>query len=146
MRGNAATPGANSRLDELQAEVLVRKLAHLDEWNDRRRQLAAYYREQLEAAPVTLPTEAPERLHAWHLFVVLVDDRTRFRAGLGARAVDTAVHYPLPIHHQAAYSRLGGRVPLAIAERACERVVSLPLYPELTDEEARYVVDAVRAS
>lgn len=146
MRGSAATPGANSRLDEVQAEVLVRKLAHLHEWNERRRQLAAYYREQLADAPVTLPAEAPRRLHAWHLFVVRADDRKRFRAGLHARRVDTLVHYPLPIHHQPAYSHLAGRVPLAIAERACGRVVSLPLYPELTDAEAEQVVDAVRAS
>jgi dTDP-4-amino-4,6-dideoxygalactose transaminase len=146
MRGTAATPGANSRLDELQAQVLVRKLGHLREWNERRRHLAAYYREQLADASITLPAEAAGRLHAWHLFVVLADDRERFRADLRARGVETLVHYPLPIHHQPAYSHLGGRVPLAVAERACGRVVSLPLYPELTDGEAEQVVGAVLAT
>ena len=145
-RETAATPGVNSRLDEVQAEVLVRKLAHLHAWNERRRRIAAYYRDELADAPITLPVEAPRRLHAWHLFVVLTDDRERFRAGLHATGVDTLIHYPLPIHRQAAYSHLDGRVPVAAAERACERVVSLPLYPELTDAEAEQVVEAVLAS
>jgi dTDP-4-amino-4,6-dideoxygalactose transaminase len=145
VRGVAVTPGVNSRLDEVQAEVLVRKLARLDEWNARRRALAAYYREQLADANVGLPAEAPGCVHAWHLFVVLADDREAFRERLRAHGVETLVHYPLPIHRQSAYAQLDGRVPLSVSERLCERVVSLPLYPELTDAEAEQVVGAVRA-
>ncbi len=143
-RGIAVTPGVNSRLDEVQAEVLRRRLARLDAGNERRRQLAARYLDEL--AGVVLPVEAPGRVHAWHLFVVLAEDREGFRARLRERGVETLVHYPEPIHRQPAYTNLAGRVPLQVSERLCRRVVSLPLYPELTDAEAEQVVAAVRAA
>jgi dTDP-3-amino-3,4,6-trideoxy-alpha-D-glucose transaminase len=145
-RGIAALPGVNSRLDEVQAEVLSRKLTRLDAGNERRRQLAAFYGEALAETPVVLPVEAAGRLHAWHLFVVLAPDREGFRTRLSDRGVETLVHYPEPIHRQAAYADLGGRMPLPVSERLCERVVSLPLYPELTDAEAEQVVAAVQAA
>ena len=144
-RGIAVSPGVNSRLDEVQAEVLARRLARLDEGNARRRQLASLYRAELDGADVVLPVEAPGRVHAWHLFVVLSPDREAFRARLRERGIETLVHYPQPIHRQAAYADLGGRVPLPVSERLCEQVVSLPLYPELTDGEAEQVIAAVRA-
>jgi dTDP-4-amino-4,6-dideoxygalactose transaminase len=142
-RGIAVEPGVNSRLDEIQAEVLRRRLALLNAGNERRRQLAERYRAELDG--VVLPVEAEGRRHAWHLFVVLSDDRNAFRARLSERGVETLVHYPEPIHRQPAYAELGGRVPLDVSERLCERVVSLPLYPELTDGEVEQVVAAVRA-
>ena len=142
-RGIAGAPGVNSRLDEVQAEVLRRRLTHLDAGNRRRRQLAARYLDEL--AGVGLPVEASGRVHAWHLFVVLADDRDAFRARLRERGVETLVHYPEPIHRQPAYTNLAGRVPVPVSERLCERVVSLPLYPELTAAEAEPVVAAVRA-
>jgi dTDP-4-amino-4,6-dideoxygalactose transaminase len=142
-RGIAVVPGLNSRLDDVQAEVLRRRLAWLDEGNERRRQLAALYREQLAGSAVGLPVEGEGRLHAWHLFVVLADDREAFRAALADRGIGTLVHYPEPIHHQPAYRGLGGGISLGVSERLCARVVSLPLYPELTDAEAEQVVAAV---
>jgi dTDP-4-amino-4,6-dideoxygalactose transaminase len=145
-RGIAVVPGVNSRLDEVQAELLTRKLAHLDAWNERRRTLAAYYRRQLTDGPVALPVQAEGRVHVWHLFVVLAEDRDAFRAALRGHGVETLVHYPEPIHRQPAYTSLAGDLPLTVAERLCERVVSLPLYPELTDAEAEQVVAAVRAA
>ena len=144
-RGIAVVEGVNSRLDEVQAEVLARRLVHLDGWNERRRELASYYRGELTDAPVTLPVEAEGRVHAWHLFVVLAEDRDTFRAGLRERGVETLVHYPEPIHRQPAYAHLAGEIPLTVSERLCERVVSLPLYPDLTDAEAEQVVSAVNA-
>ncbi len=143
-RGIAVEPGVNSRLDEVQAEVLRRRLARLDDGNERRRRLAAYYRAELSGV-VTVPVERPGSVHAWHLFVVLVEERDAFRASLRGRGVETLVHYPESIHRQPAYRRLAGRVPLTVSERLCERVVSLPLYPELTDAEAEQVVAAVNA-
>jgi dTDP-4-amino-4,6-dideoxygalactose transaminase len=140
-RGIAVAPGVNSRLDEVQAEVLRRRLTRLDAGNERRRQLAARYLDEL--ARVGLPMEAPGRVHAWHLFVVLAEDRDTFRAGLRERGVETLVHYPEPIHSPPAYRELGGDSPLTVSERLCERVVSLPLYPELTDDEAGQVIAAV---
>jgi dTDP-4-amino-4,6-dideoxygalactose transaminase len=143
-RGIAVWPGVNSRLDELQAELLLRKVEYLDEWNERRRQLAAFYLERLAGADLVLPVEAEGRKHCWHLFVVLVADRDAFRARLRERGVETLVHYPEPIHRQPAYGHLP-RVDVPVAERLCAQVVSLPLYPELTDAEAEQVVAAVLA-
>ena len=143
-RGTAVVPGVNSRLDEIQAELLVRKLAHLDGWNDRRRHLAGYYRRELAESGVTTPVEAEGRVHAWHLFVVLAPDRNTFRARMHEQGVETLVHYPDAIHRQTAYTSLAGSVPLAVSERLCAQVVSLPLYPDLTDAEAEQVVAAVR--
>jgi dTDP-4-amino-4,6-dideoxygalactose transaminase len=143
-RGIAELTGVNSRLDELQAEILLRKVEHLDEWNERRRQLATFYLERLAGADVVLPVEAEGTKHCWHLFVVLVEDREAFRGRLLEHGVETLVHYPEPIHKQAAYAHLP-RVEVPVAERLCEQVVSLPLYPELTDAEAEQVVKAVLA-
>jgi dTDP-4-amino-4,6-dideoxygalactose transaminase len=145
-RGIAVTPGVNSRLDEIQAEVLSRRLARLDEGNARRRRLAAFYREELAGTALRLPVEGPGRVHAWHLFVVLAEDRERFRARMLEQGVETLVHYPEPIHRQAAYAQLGGGVPLSVSERLCTQVVSLPLYAELTDAEAEQVAAAARAA
>ncbi len=143
-RGVGVVAGVNSRLDEVQAEILTRRLARLDEGNARRRELAAYYRAEL--AGVTLPIEGEGRLHAWHLFVVLAENRDAVRATLRGRGVETLVHYPVPIHRQPAWAHLAGPVPLTVSERLCARVVSLPLYPELTDAEAEQVVAAVRSA
>jgi dTDP-4-amino-4,6-dideoxygalactose transaminase len=144
-RGVAVTEGVNSRLDELQAEILLRKVERLDEWNERRRQLAAFYLERLAYAGVVLPVEAEGRRHCWHLFVVRSEDRDAFRARLRERGVETLVHYPEPIHRQPAYEHLP-RVDAPVSERLCRQVVSLPLYPELTDAEAEQVVEAVLAA
>ena len=141
-RGIAVVDGVNSRLDELQAEILLRKVEHLDEWNARRRELATFYLDRLADADVVLPVEAEGTKHCWHLFVVLVSDRDAFRARLRERGVETLVHYPEPIHKQPAYAHLP-RVEVPVAERLCDRVVSLPLYPELTDAEAEQVAEAV---
>ena len=143
-RGVAVLPGVNSRLDEFQAEVLLRRIERLDERNGRRRELAAFYRERLAGADVSLPVEAEGTKHCWHLFVVRAPDREGFRARLRGRGVETLVHYPEPIHEQAAYAHLP-RVDVPVSERLCEQVVSLPLYPELTDSEAEQVVEAVLA-
>ncbi len=142
-RGVGVIVGVNSRLDEIQAEILTRRLARLDEGNARRRELAARYLSELRG--VTLPAEGEGRLHAWHLFVVLAEDRDAFRAKLRNRGVETLVHYPVPIHRQPAWTHLAGSVPLTVSERLCERVVSLPLYPELTDQELEHVIAAVNA-
>jgi len=143
-RGIAVVDGVNSRLDELQAEILLRKVEHLDAWNERRRELAAFYLERLAGSRVVLPVEAEGTKHCWHLFVVLVEDRDAFRGRLRERGVETLVHYPEPIHKQAAYAHLP-RVEVPVAERLCAQVVSLPLYPELTEPEAEQVVQAVLA-
>jgi dTDP-4-amino-4,6-dideoxygalactose transaminase len=144
LRGIAVEPGINSRLDEFQAEILLRRIELLDDRNERRRELAGFYLERLAAADVVLPVEAEGRKHCWHLFVVLTEDREAFRARLLERGVETLVHYAEPIHRQAAYAHLP-RVEVDVSERLSEQCVSLPLYPELTDREAEQVVEAVLA-
>jgi dTDP-3-amino-3,4,6-trideoxy-alpha-D-glucose transaminase len=134
--------GTNSRLDELQAAVLAAKLPHLERWNERRRAVARRYLEALAAAPVTLPAEAKGRHHVYHLFVIRVRDRDAFRRSLADRGIDTLVHYPRSVHEHPAYSSLA-RPGLDHSEQAAREVVSLPLYPELTNDEVETVVAAV---
>jgi len=140
-------PGTNSRLDELQAAVLRVGLRHLRAWNERRRALAALYTAELEGTALRLPREQPWARAVWHLFVVRHPRRDALREALERRGVATLIHYPLPLHVQKAFAALGGRAgDFPVAERACGEVLSLPLYPEMSDEEARRVAAAARAA
>lgn len=135
--------GRNSRLDELQAAVLRVKLKRLEDWNQTRRRLAAIYDEQLAAHPrLELPAAPDPAAHARHLYVVQHPERERLRAHLQARGVETAVHYPFLLHQQTLFRRRGRR-RLPVAEQAVGRVLSLPLYPQLAEDEQRAVVEAV---
>jgi dTDP-4-amino-4,6-dideoxygalactose transaminase len=135
--------GVNSRLDELQAAVVRAKLPRLEDWTDRRREIASIYSAALADGPVVPLAELPGRRHAFHLFVVRASDRERLRAELSDRGIGTLIHYPIPIHRQPAFAELAhGSVPLAGAEALCDRVLSLPLYPELSDEEIEAVAAA----
>lgn len=136
--------GCNSRLDELQAAMLRIRLRRLDEWNARRRAAARLYGSLLAELPVTLPVEPPRAEHAWHLFVIRAPDRDPLRAHLERRGVATLVHYPVPPHLQRAYEDLGlpsGALP--VTEAIHREVLSLPMGPQLAEEEVRYVVAAV---
>jgi dTDP-4-amino-4,6-dideoxygalactose transaminase len=137
--------GTNSRLDELQAAILRIKLPHLDAWNRRRRQIAGTYTAGLAGTSLTLPVELPGREHAWHLYVVRSAQRDHLRGALAELGVGTEVHYPIPAHLQAAFTGLGyqpGALPTA--ERAAAQVLSLPIYPYLSDGEVAEVVSQVR--
>ena len=136
--------GQNSRLDSLQAAILSTKLRRLEGWNERRRELAAFYDRELRDLPLRLPVEASDRHHVYHLYVVRAADRDRLRTDLAARGVETLVHYPLAVHENPPYHSLDRPGELTRSERACREVLSLPLYPELTDEEASAVVEALR--
>jgi dTDP-4-amino-4,6-dideoxygalactose transaminase len=138
--------GRNSRLDALQAAFLSAKLAHLDAWTDRRRAIAQRYDGALAGTAIDAPVEAPGRRHVYHLYVVETEARDAFRAALGAAGVETAVHYPRPIHLQPAYRSLGEGRRLPVSEQLASQVVSLPLYPELTDGEVEAVCAALRGS
>jgi dTDP-4-amino-4,6-dideoxygalactose transaminase len=139
--------GRNSRLDALQAALLTAKLAHLDEWNERRRVLAQRYQTALEGTEAHAPLEAERRRHVYHLYVVRVSERDRFRSALAEMGIETAVHYPTPVHRQGAYVDL---MPvdrsLASCEELASQIVSLPLYPELSDDEATQVASAAAAA
>lgn len=135
--------GRNSRLDELQAAALRVKLRHLEAWNAARRERAAWYRELLAGLPLDLPAE--DAGHVYHLFVVGCAERDGLRRHLDQAGVGCDVHYPLPAHLQPAYAHLGHRAgDLPHTEAAAARILSLPIYPELTRAEVEYVAAAVR--
>lgn len=135
--------GVNSRLDEIQAAVLRERLRFLPAWTARRRHLARLYRRLLAGAPVAVPPEI-DAGHVYHLFPVRCPERLRLQAHLEAHGIETLVHYPVPIPRQPA---LEGETPAAcpVADRICEELCSLPLYPALGDEAVGAVAAAVRA-
>ena len=142
---SAGVAGRNSRLDELQAAALRVKLRRLDAWNRRRRQLANTYQRLLSrrVRRLVLPSKVAETgSHVSHLYVVRHPERERLRAHLAARGVETLIHYPAPLHLQPLFRRRGQQ-PLPEAERLTNEILSLPLYPQLRDEELRAVADAV---
>ena len=138
-------PGMNSRLDELQAAILRVKLRHLPVWTERRRAIAALYDRELRGLPLGLPVEAAGARAVYHLYVVRHPERDRLMAGLEERGVATLIHYPIPLHLQAAFARHGGKPgDLPIVEKAAREIFSLPLYPEMSDEQVNAVARALR--
>jgi dTDP-4-amino-4,6-dideoxygalactose transaminase len=134
----------NRRMDTIQAAVLRVKLPHLDAWNESRRRIASMYAELLAPSGAVLPHASAEAEHVYHLYVVQVPDRERVIAELAERGVGTGIHYPTPIHLQEAYRDLGfRRGSFPVTEAAARRVLSLPMYPELTDDDVRRVADAL---
>ena len=134
----------NRRMDTMQAAVLRVKLRHLDAWNESRRRIASMYGELLAASGAVLPYASPDTEHVYHLYVVQVDDRERVMAEMAQRGVATGIHYPVPIHLQEAYRERGveaGAFP--VTEAAAQRVLSLPMYPELPEDGVRRVADAL---
>jgi len=138
--------GYNGRLDAIQAGVLRIKLKRLDDWNKARRQNAAYYNELLSEIPsVTLPTEDEFADSVYHLYVILIDDRDELQKFLDSNGIATGLHYPLPLHLQKAYAHLGckkGDFP--VTENIADRLLSLPMFPELTREQIEYVVESIK--
>jgi dTDP-3-amino-3,4,6-trideoxy-alpha-D-glucose transaminase len=139
--------GTTARLDALQAALLRVKLRRLDGWNDDRRRLGAALRAGLEGSCVELPVAATtDGDHVFHLFIVRTTQRDALRAHLDAQGVSTAVHYPFPIHRTEAYADLGmGEGSLPVAERLAEEILTLPLFPTMSDEDVTRIVDAVRS-
>jgi dTDP-4-amino-4,6-dideoxygalactose transaminase len=136
--------GRNSRLDELQAAILLAKLPNLDRWNARRRAIAAEYSRAFQALDVAVPpVSGPE--YCAHLYVMRVGDRTAFRERLAAQGVGADVHYPTPDHRQPCWrAEQWACGDLPETDRCCQDVVTVPCFPELTDPELARVIDAVR--
>ena len=135
----------NFRLEEIQAAVLNVKLAHLDKWNNGRRERAARYNELLSDTGLVLPREMDYARHVYHVYAVQCDHRDDLQKRLAARGIQTGVHYPIPVHRQAAYASLGYKAgDLPVTERLSERVLSLPLFAELTDAQQLAVAEAIR--
>jgi len=142
---NSRIPGINSRLDELQAAILLVRLAGFDEDQNRRKAIAERYTAGLVDSAVEPPHIARGAVHAWHQYVVQSEDRDGLRRHLAGLGVQTAIHYPLPVHLQEAYR---GHVALAPGglphtDALCRRILSLPMFPQLTDDQVSRVVAGV---
>ncbi|MDW8002203.1 MAG: DegT/DnrJ/EryC1/StrS family aminotransferase [Deltaproteobacteria bacterium] len=139
------TQGFNSRLDEIQAAFLRKKLPHLEEQNKKRRHIAWLYKKELHDLPLDLPYEADWAYHVYHLFVVRTEKRDELASYLRNSGIHTLIHYPTPIHLQPAYSFLNyRRGDFPNAEKAASQIISLPMYPSLKEDEVLRVCYSIR--
>lgn len=137
--------GYCSRLDEIQAAILRAKLPYLTTWNEARRNNAAVYDMLLRGLDVVLPTEMPCNKHVYHQYTIRSKRRDELRAWLKNNGIDTGVYYPSPLHLERAYQYLGyTRGDFPLCEEACDEVLSLPVFPELTDEQIAHVAFSIR--
>ena len=136
--------GYNFRLEGMQGAVLAAKLPHLDRWNKLRHEHAQVYNSRLRGSGLVLPRESPGTSHVFHLYVVQTEERDALQKHLTETGVQTGIHYPVPIHLQPAYAFMGHKPgDFPEAERQAARVLSLPMFPELTYEQLSRVTDAV---
>ncbi len=141
-----AIVGYNFRMEEIQAAVLNVKLRHLNDWNDARRARAARYNTALSDSNLVLPREMEYARHVYHVYAVQSGNRDELQKRLTAAGVQTGVHYPIPIHLQPAYASLGyKRADFPVTESLAERVLSLPMFPELSDDQIDRVAEAITA-
>ncbi len=139
--------GYNSRLDELQAAALRVKLKHVDSWLEMRRQKASLYDELLSSLKglVTIPRQVPYAQHTFCIYTIRVPQRNRLRDYLTRKGIGTRVYYPLPLHLQEVYDHLGHKMgDFPVSEKASEEVISLPMYPELKEEQIELVVREIK--
>ena len=136
--------GYNYRMEGLQGAILRVKLRHLDAWTDQRRSRAAEYNRFVEHADVVRPMEMPYARHVYHIYAVRTRDRAELQRTLQAHGVQTGIHYPIPVHLQEAYRDLGYVVgDFPHTEQASNEVLSLPMYPELSNNQVEMVAAAV---
>ncbi|WP_278600624.1 DegT/DnrJ/EryC1/StrS family aminotransferase [Clostridium tertium] len=134
--------GVNSRLDEIQAAFLRKKLKKLDKWNEDRERVANYYLNNINNDKVILPKITDNTKSSWHLFVIRVDERDRFLEYLKENEIEALIHYPISINNQEAYKEMKGE-RFEVAEKYAEQIVSLPLWYGMTEDMLRYVCDKV---
>ena len=135
--------GQNSRLDEIQASILRVKLDHLESWNEKRRALATRYNDAFAATSLQLPVARVPGAHSYHLYVVQSRQRSALRDHLSSRGIETMIHYPFLINSQPLFNHTSSRNEVPVAESAAAKILSLPLYPQLREDEAQSVIDAV---
>jgi dTDP-4-amino-4,6-dideoxygalactose transaminase len=138
--------GINSRLDEIQAAILRVKLKYLDQWNNSRRKIAKRYRDKIKSPYVSCPIEMDGYYHVYHLFVIKASSRDRLQEWLEKRNIQTQIHYPVPIHMQKCFlSEFGSNLNIPQTERICNEILSLPMYPEMGDDQIEHTIDAINA-
>ena len=134
----------NHRLDNLQAAILRVKLPYLDQWIESRRKLAALYTKLLAGSNLQLPAEPAGYKHVYHLYVIRSQSRDALQTFLKERGIGTAIHYPNPVHLQPYFSNgedRHGQFP--VAEKICNEILSLPMFPELTEEQVEVVASEI---
>ena len=137
--------GYNSRLDSLQAAILRVKLNALDKWLERRRYIAGRYNEAFSEIGISVPKVAEGNTHTYHQYTIAYDDRNELRSHLNDKGIAARVYYPVSLHLQPCYKGLGFSIgSFPVSERASERVLSLPVYPELSDDKIEYVISTVK--
>lgn len=134
--------GMNSRLDEIQAGILDIKLKFLDENNQKRKEIAKYYRKNIKNSSIILPNVYAEDAHVWHLFVVRTKQRDNFQKYLLDNEIQTIIHYPIPPHKQECY-KLWNNLSYPITEEIHKSVLSLPISPVMSDDEVKKVVEVI---
>lgn len=138
--------GVNSRLDSIQAGILSVKLFYLSKWNESRRKWAAYYRDGLQGLPMICPSERPEAKHVYHLFVIRAARRDALKEYMKERGIESGIHYPIPLHLQPALQGLGyGKGDFPVSESLAGDILSLPMFPELTQSQADQVLKTIRS-
>jgi dTDP-4-amino-4,6-dideoxygalactose transaminase len=142
----SARIGINSRLDPIQAAILGVKLGSLATDNARRRAIADRYDSELAGLPLTLPVRRPQASHVFHQYVIRLSERDALRERLRAAEIGSGIHYPVPVHQQPAYvGRLAhGPSGLGVTERAAPQILSLPIYPQLSDDAVDRVIAEIR--
>jgi dTDP-4-amino-4,6-dideoxygalactose transaminase len=138
--------GFNSRLDEIQAAIIRIKFRHIDEYNAKRRSNALLYNRYLAGSAIQTPLEKTGNRHVYHQYTIRISDRDAVKKKLDAgNATASMIYYPVPLHLQTAYHTLGMKPgSLPVAEKAAHEVLSLPMYPELMEEQIKFVADAVK--
>ncbi len=139
--------GHNYRMEEIQGAVLGVKIRHLDAWTEGRRRVAARYRELLAGIPqVKVPQEMPHAKHVYHLFEIRVPDRDALAEHLKAHDIDSGLHYPMPLHVQEAYRYRGyTEADFPVSVKCCREILSIPMFPEMTEEQIQHVASTIRA-
>ncbi|HEX2983581.1 MAG TPA: DegT/DnrJ/EryC1/StrS family aminotransferase [Ignavibacteriales bacterium] len=137
------TLGLNSRLDTIQAAVLSVKLKYLDKWNKMRAENAKKYDAKLKTAKVITPAVAEYSTHIFHQYTIRVENRDKLKDVLSAKGIPFGVYYPIPLHQQPAYKHIAKGSGLDVTEKLTHEVISLPMYPELTDEEIDYITQPI---
>ena len=138
------TLGINSRLDEIQAAILRVKLKRLDQWNQKRRHIASLYGELLEGSGLILPMEKRYANHVYHLYVVRSKKRDGLQKHLRKKDIHTLIHYPIPVHMQKEYEPFKDNSPLFLTEQISKEILSLPMYPYLSEEEIKKIAFEVK--
>lgn len=134
----------NSRLDEIQAAILLVKLKYIDKWNEKRREIADYYSSKLQHANLVVPKIIEEAKSVYHMYVLQSENREKLMQYLKQKEISTGIYYPIPLHLQKAYKNLGYKPgDLPVSEYLAGRTFAIPVYPELTCEQKKYIVDMI---